>query len=320
MWYTTGMDALGTPYHLLNFATVIAIMVIYYRGAQRFMMCWPSVYSGKQLCLFFVGVTLLFIAMSPLFTIAASHYISVRSVQKVLLSMVIPPLLWVGMPFHCLLFALPAKLRGVVVRNVIQRSNGRSLLKVATRPSLAWLIYIGIFLLWHEPAFASWIVEHQWANSVFAWVLLTVSILFWSQVMLTAPRIHRPQPGWILFIMLVAVEIPNMVAGVTVAFASEPIYSHYVSLQEVQIENGAQLWLTTIADQRLSGCITWIAGTLVYISAIIMVLNRLFEQENGLPPLLSFTDAADERTIAPGLEYRVYKNHWGQIEAESNPK
>ncbi|MFM7583870.1 MAG: hypothetical protein ACKO9F_14290, partial [Caldilinea sp.] len=49
----------------------------------------------------------------------------------------------------------------------------------------------------------------------------------------------------------------------------------------------------------------WVAGSAVYLSSIVLVLNRLFHRHkmDGSEPLPGWD--ADERMIMPGLEHRV---------------
>ena len=60
-------------------------------------------------------------------------------------------------------------------------------------------------------------------------------------------------------------------------------------------------------DQVLAGGTLWVVGSLVYISSIVLVVNRLFERHGtGRPEHLPNWDA-DDRMIMPGLEHRVRK-------------
>jgi hypothetical protein len=61
-------------------------------------------------------------------------------------------------------------------------------------------------------------------------------------------------------------------------------------------------------DQMLSGALVWVVGSLVYISTIVLLLNRLFAQDGstGPQPLLHWD--AHDKLVAPGLEYRARQN------------
>lgn len=298
----------------LIFLVIASIgITLYYRGWRKLSKRWPELFTQQRLILFVLGTGLFGLVLSPTVSTLASHYLSVRSIQKVLVSMIIPPILWSSLPLHAIISSFSNPRRNALTARLFRKSNSEALRKkniltIFTQPGVVWLLFTSIFVIWHEPSFASWLIEHSWLNNLFIWTLLLVALLFWAQIVGTIPRVYRNVPGWTLLVALVAVEIPNMVAGVTVAFAEEPIYRHYVNIRQTvqSSQANSNFWLTVVGDQRLSGCITWITGTLVYVSAIMSVLYRLFKKEKGLPPILSFSNGADERTIAPGLEYRVY--------------
>jgi cytochrome c oxidase assembly factor CtaG len=129
-----------------------------------------------------------------------------------------------------------------------------------------------------------------------------LALVFWWHVVGAGPRLHKPLAAWMVAILLVLTEILNMVTGVSIAFAGEPIYAHYASAWAAA-PAGARL--DVLGDQALAGGLVWVAGSLLYVSSIVLVLNRLFVEhgEGGPAPALDWDD--DDRMIMPGLEHRV---------------
>ncbi len=327
------MNALIVVSYLAYLAISALIALRYYCGWRRLAASWPELFTRQRLLLFIAGICLFAIVVSPPVTILAGYYLSVRSVQKVLVSMIIPPMIWSSLPLHAIIASFSYAQRKTLTQWFVRtpgdtHSHRLDIFAIFAQPGIVWLSFICVFSIWHEPSLANWLVSHMWVNNLFIGLLLLVSLLFWSQIVGTLPRIGRKSPGWSLLITLVAVEIPNMAAGITVAFANEPIYQHYVDIRQAGLQDFVQngslanhnFWLTVVGDQRLSGCITWIVGTLVYVTAIMSVLHKLFSQEKGLPPVLDLSRWADERTIAPGLEYRVQQNHWQQANKQTDAK
>lgn len=112
-----------------------------------------------------------------------------------------------------------------------------------------------------------------------------------------------------------------MFTGVSIAFSDSPIYQYYRDIQsQLPIVNQQLLRLTTLEDQMIGGGLTWVLGSAVYVTSIVMVLNKLFKKEKDLPPMLSLSTEPTDRTIAPGLEHRVQKRRWQQAGYGSNER
>ena len=98
-----------------------------------------------------------------------------------------------------------------------------------------------------------------------------------------------------LFAYAVGVEIPNMTAGVTIAYSSKALYSHYAALRGTDV----------IADQMLSGGLVWFMGSVIFFSSAVIIVNRLFKRNKGDGPDHLPEWDSEERMIAPGLEHRL---------------
>jgi cytochrome c oxidase assembly factor CtaG len=107
--------------------------------------------------------------------------------------------------------------------------------------------------------------------------------------------------AWLIAIMLIITEIINMVTGVSTAFSGVVFYDHYAAVHRL----ADAPTFSALDDQALAGAVLWVGGSFIYISSIILVLNRLFEKHGSSTPE-AFPDwDADERMIMPGLEHRV---------------
>lgn len=287
------------------------LSLLYWRGWRRLRTVAPSIATSLRLSAF-IGAILLLIAafLSPLDGLSA-YFLSARALQKVLLCMIVPPLLWLSCPFHCMAWGLPTAWRRRVTGALLRPSATRRVVQLLTQPGYLWLFFVAAFLLWHEPRVVSWSLHSRWAHYFSMGVLLFASLLYWWRIADTGPRLHAPLSAWGGFLYLIGVELPNMFAGVSIAFSRTSLYTHY---EAVRVEF-PQLYALLpnfgmIEDQMLSGGMIWITGSIVYIFSITMLLNQMFKRESGVPPLLHFSDEADERTIAPGLEYRVQRGRW----------
>jgi cytochrome c oxidase assembly factor CtaG len=179
-------------------------------------------------------------------------------------------------------------------------------IKSISQPLVGWFLYVSVFLFWHDPTLARYLVGEGASHTAAPWLLLSAALLFWWPVIDAGPRFHRRFPAWLLIISLLSVEIMNMVAGITIAFSVEPLYPYYPALR-ARLPLDALPWSQSV-DQIAGGAIVWVFGRVVYISSIISVLFRLFRKEGSTTPqpLPNWDDNA--KFIAPGLERRVAQN------------
>lgn len=282
---------------MLSAAVLLAITAVYLFGWIRLRRLHPRLAGPIRLGFFLTGISLLVLAFVWPVPQWAGVLLTGRSIQKALIGMLAPWLLWLGLPFHVLAWNLPAKLR----RKIRHRLYLGAILRRITRAPVAWFVFISAFLLWHDPTYVNWAIDRPGVRMGAAWVLLIAALLFWQHVVDTGPRIHARLPSWIMAFYLLGVEIPNMAAGITIAFTIDPIYSGYAARQE-QLTG---LPFGYASDQMTGGAIIWVFGSIVYISAIIGVLYRLFRREgsNAPRPIMGWDNM--EKAIAPGLEHRV---------------
>jgi cytochrome c oxidase assembly factor CtaG len=85
----------------------------------------------------------------------------------------------------------------------------------------------------------------------------------------------------------------NMAIGVTLAFASQPIYTYYTA--------APRLWgISVMLDQMIGGVIMWIPGSEMYIYAALVLIARMIQSEADKAPLPEAEWASDEAMRAPG--------------------
>ena len=307
------MSLLTWSWSPFSICALLLLTVCYWRGWQRLRGMVPVVATSARLGEFLGAMLLLMVVFISPFYGLSEYWLAARSLQKIMLCMIVPPLLWLSCPFYCIAWGLPGRWRMALTRTLLRRSFTHRVIKSLTQPGYLWLFFVASFLLWHEPRVVSWSSQSEWAHRFAMGALLTASLLYWWRIVNTGPRLHAPLSAWGGFLYLIGVELPNMFAGVTIAFSRTPLYPYYESMRAAVPEFYTRLPnLGIIEDQMLSGGFIWITGSIVYIFSIIVMLNQMFKREDGMPPLLQFTDDADERTIAPGLEYRVQRNRWRQ--------
>ncbi len=289
---------MGWPWRPLTLLVVLGVAVLYALGWSQMRRAQPGLATPARLGSFAAGLGAVTLAMlSPLYPLQ-TELLAARVAQQILLGIIAPPLLWLGCPFHLIVWGLPAAVRRQVTRGVVRPGTRRQWVRLLTRPALIWLGTVSVFLIWHDPQTVGWLMHSAWIYGVALWIFFLTYLLFWWHLLGTGPRLHRALPAGMAFVyVILGGEVPNMVTGITLAFQSSPIYAGYAS-------QWPMIALSPIQDQMISGGMIWLTGSFAYISTAIVLLSRLFRAGDH-PPRLPLHWDATERTIAPGLEHRV---------------
>lgn len=279
--------------------------ILYTRGWLRLRKAQITFAHLSRLFVFWAGLALLTAAhLPPLYNLSGELLLG-RSLLKVLTVMFAPPLLWLAVPIHTLVWGLPGSCRRGFIRRLFRPSRIRTAVRTVSAPGLAWLLFISAFLIWHDSRFASWSMTQSWSRHLTLWVLLLAALLYWQHVVGTGPRIHHQLPTWVFFAYVVSVDIPNMVSGVTISFTGHPIYSYYIA-SHAAAQN--LLHIDVMNDQIIAGGLVWFFGSVVYFGSAVLLMRKMFKDHHGDAPQ-AFPDwDSDARMIAPGLEHRLREN------------
>ena len=118
-------------------------------------------------------------------------------------------------------------------------------------------------------------LEHPLIHQVEHLLYLSAALLFWWPVVGADPAPWRlPYPLRILYVFL---QMPqNTFLALAIYSASAPLYAHYATL-----DLG---WVTALDDQRLAGGLMWIAGDLLFVSAMVALAVAWMRQEERDAP------------------------------------
>lgn len=284
---------------------------LYLGGWRRLRRARPTLAGGGRLVALTGALIALTLALVWPLPIWSESLLTLRSLQNVLIALVAAPLLWLSCPVHTIAWGV----RGPARRALLWLRHGQDVgargLRAMTQPLVTWFAFLGAILFWHDPQAVPFMVGGGWFHYVAPWLLLGAALLYWWPVVDCGPRLHSRLPAWVLIAYLLTVEIPNMVAGVTIAFTGTPLYAHYAA---VHARGQSLLPLSALTDQMVGGALVWVFGSFVYIGAIVAVLHRLFRQEGSFAPRPPVDWDAQEKFIAPGLEQRVAQNRLHDID------
>ena len=283
-------------------ALLFTSLVLYGRGWLRLRRRGAAVATLFRLLVFlFAGLLVGIAFLSPLNTLNA-QYLFARMLQTVILCLLAAPAFFLSLGYDVMLWGLPDRGRRALVRTLQPETRLGRVLRRLTPVGVAWLLFLALFLIWHDATFANWALAHHALHTLFLILLAFAALMFWWHIVGAGPRLHRPFAPWLAALVLVICELVNMITGVSIAFAGEPLYSHYVVAAQARGQLQPQLLM---ADQALAGGLLWVAGSLLYVTSILLILNRLFERHGGSQPAAHPGWDDDDRMIMPGLEHRV---------------
>jgi len=208
--------------------------------------------------------------MSPIDTLAANLFY-MHMIQHLLLIMVVPPLLLIANPMPVILWGLPGQVRRplgrAIARIINPQGKWRGRLQKATTPGVTWLVWVSATIGWHDPNAYDAALRLGWVHDAEHLSFFLAGLLFWWHVTGAGPRLHK-QMGLVgRMAFLISAIPPNMITGVVIAFATAPIYTHYLNVPRLG-------GMTALEDQQLGGILMWVVGSMMYIVAVLILAGQ----------------------------------------------
>jgi cytochrome c oxidase assembly factor CtaG len=173
--------------------------------------------------------------------------------------------------------ALPLPIRERLTAIYVRPSRFSPYLNAATSPIFVWFFYLSAILIWHDPGFVEWEMASPLRQHITLLVQTAAALLFWQQITRGGPRRYSRATYVARVVMLLGVEIPNVIAGMSIAFRTTPLYAWYGMLPGTD----AAILQRALEQQGLAGALTWVFGSLVYITSIVLVVNEAFVEASS---------------------------------------
>lgn len=212
-------------------------------------------------------LTLLLALVSPLDGLGDSYLFSAHMLQHLTLTLLVPPLLLLGIPAQPL-------------RRFLKKQPWLSRLeRVLTQPVVAWVLAVGVMWVWHIPALYDATLQSETIHVGEHFCFLVTATIFWWPILTPLPeRRCRNLPG---MLYLVAASITNAVLGILLTFAPPDFYPSYVNpvdrlgiLNQIKLDGG----LSRVFDQQLGGMFMWVLGALGYLFGVFVLMARMYSQ------------------------------------------
>jgi cytochrome c oxidase assembly factor CtaG len=212
------------------------------------------------------GILAVVIALQSPIDYWSVHYLWVHMLQHEILTMVAAPLLVLGAPWLVWWRVIPLRARRFTTRQVRTTTWLRRPLGVAahwlTRPTTAWVLFVGDFALWHLPRLYDLTLQNEQVHYLEHLLFLATAVLFWVQVFPAAPlHTHLSRVDRAAFVGL-ALLLGTIADEIFIA-APAPVYAYYATLPR---SAGA---ISAMTDQSMAGGIMDAVNGLVVLIALI---------------------------------------------------
>ncbi len=267
------------PEVLVVLVPLAALYTLGWRRLRRRSL-YGKLATWPKLAAYLGGMVILAAALLSPIDRLGSQLFFMHMIQHMLTIMVAAPLILLAGPFPFMLWSLPEGLRRRIGALFAHNTPVRRGFAAITRPGVTWLVFITVYLGWHDGNAYNAALYHDWIHDIEHISFFVAAVLYWWPIVGPAPLVGSRMPAWAKMGYLLGTIPPNMFVGVSIAFASEVLYTYYLSVP--------RLWgFSIMQDQQLSGAIMWIPGSMMFIIAALIVLAgfaRKRETPRPTPP------------------------------------
>jgi putative membrane protein len=251
-----GVAALGIAYG--------AAMVVLQRRVSR-----------RQGAAFAAALATIVVALGPVDALAEQRLFSAHMFQHLLLTLVMPPLLLLGVPSWML-------------RPPLRWRPLRCVARVVTHPVVAFALYNGLLAVVHTPLVFERMMRDGTVHVATHLALMVGGTLMWWPLLSPLPELPRlSYPGQTLYLFLLLIPMAAISAPITLA--ADVIYPWY--------QAAPHPWgLTPLADQVLGGLLMWVGAGLYFMGVFSAIFFRWAQRDDRDEPALL---AAGRLHIAP---------------------
>lgn len=199
--------------------------------------------------------TALIALLSPLADLSDNFLFSAHMVEHLLITMIMPPLLLLGVPGWML--------RPLITQSPLLLRIGRAL----TNPIVAFLSFNVVFLGYHMPIFYDLSLASSQLHALFHIAFMLTAMLTWWPVLSPLAELPPLSPA-VQMLYLFLQTLPSQAVGAFFTFSTSNFYPAYQSAPRVWA------WLTPTIDQQLGGLIMWVIGGTYFLGAFVVVFLR----------------------------------------------
>lgn len=228
-------------------------------------------HSGWRTASFFGGLLAVVVALESPIDAWADVLLTVHMVQHIVLIFAAAPLLVLGAPIWPLWRGIPLAWRrallGWATRQHGVRALGEAVGGWVRAPRIVWALFVGDFLAWHAPALYDLALRYQLVHDLEHLLFLVTALLFWTQLITSAPlrpRLSLGQQAGYSYAACMAMAVVAMV----LIFDVSPIYGYYAS------QARPALLSSVTVDQAAAGAVMVVAAFLEFGTLLMALVWR----------------------------------------------
>jgi cytochrome c oxidase assembly factor CtaG len=198
-----------TPQPWLMTALLVTA-IVYVRGWWIVGRQMRTRFPAWRLLAFYGGLVVVLVAAASPLDAFAGLLLQIHMTQHLLLTMIAPPLIWLGAPSTPLLRGLPHVVRKDGLGPFLAAPGLRRLGRALAHPLVCWLSFVGTIWLWHVPALYELALRSSAWHAIEHACFLTTGLLFWWPVIQPWPS--RPLwPRWAMVPYLLLADVQNTI-------------------------------------------------------------------------------------------------------------
>jgi putative membrane protein len=250
------MDFLRDLFEHPSVVVGTAALAVTYAGASCALKRWPR---PRQLSAFSAALIVILIAHGPIDELADRRLFFVHMFQHFLQTLVIPPLLLLGVPDWML-------------RPWVMSRALKPLARLLTRPLVAFSLFSAVLITVHNPPIFDRMCRDESFHIAIHLLFMTSGVILWWPLLSPLAEIPRlPYPAQIMYLFVLMIPMAAVAAPITLA--TQIVYPWY------RVE--PHPWgLTAHADQVLGGLLMWVGQGLYIMCIFSMIFFRWAARED----------------------------------------
>ena len=203
---------------------------------------------------FLAALLVIFASLNgPIHDLSDTYLFSAHMVQHLMLTMLMPPLLIVGVP-------------GWMLRPLLRNRVVASVARVVTRPVACFAIFNIVIAMWHLPVFYNAAMDNHNIHILEHLMFMAAAVLMWWPLTSQLPELPRlSYPGQMLYCFLMI--MPMSIVAVYISMADQVLYPAYAAAPRITS-------LSPLEDQLLGGLIMWVPGGMIFMIIMSVIFFK----------------------------------------------
>ena len=237
------------PSTVIGLAALAALYLWRARSATS-----ENILSGWRKLSFFSSLLVVFGSLNgPIHDLSDTYLFSAHMVQHLLLTMLMPPLMILGVP-------------GWMLRPLLRNRVIRAIARRVTKPIACFVIFNLVIAVWHLPIFYNAAMDNHNIHILEHLMFMAAAVLMWWPITSQLPELPRlSYPGQMLYCFLMI--LPMSIVAIYISMADQVLYPAYSAAPRVTS-------LSPLEDQLLGGLIMWVPGGVIFMIIMTVVFFR----------------------------------------------